>query len=418
MKNFERFIAGRLRVHKNTTGISQNSIIAIGGISIAFIVMLLSFSIVTGFKNEIRNKVIGFDSQISISPQLDFKDLNNSDFIVLNDTLKSIISQNLDHKANIALTLITPGILKTEDNYKAVIFKGADNNFNWDFISKNIIAGNIPDYNDSSNVYNIIISNATSKALNISVNDNIFAYFFVNGGIKSRKLKIAGIYNTHFGEFDEIYVFAPIEFTQKIANVNSDYGNNIEINNLNEDEINKYTQILNDSIFNAYHNNIIDYFPNIKNVYQKGAIYFNWLDMLDMNVIIILILMTFISGFTLISCLFIIILENVNTVGVLKSLGATNTQIKHIFIYIAEKLVLKGLLIGNIIGLFILFIQDYYKLIPLDADAYYLNYVPVDINWITIISLNIGVIITSILILLIPSHIISKISPIKTIKYE
>lgn len=418
MKIFEWFVAKRLRLNKDFSGISQSNIIAITGIAISFIVILLSFAIVTGFKNEIRNKVIGFDSQITITPTSN-NEIYNSEYIYNSDTLISILHTCITKEANISLLLNTSGILKTENNYKAVIFKGVDNNYNWSFIQENLINGKIPDYTDDANNYNIIISDIISNKLQLGVEDNIYAYFFIDGNIKSRKLKISGIYDSNFSEYDDIYVFTPISFTQKINNVNNNTGNCIEINKIeNHNDIEHISTIIQDSIFNAYNNNLIRDFYEVKNIYQRGAIYFNWLELIDMNVIIILILMSLISGFTLISSLFIIILEKVNMIGIFKSLGATNNQIRHVFIFIMEKLILKGLIIGNLIGLILIFIQKELHIIPLNAETYYLNFVPIDISINTIILINLGIIIGSALILIIPTHIISKISPIKTIRHE
>ncbi len=418
MKIFEWFVAKRLRLNKDFSGISQSNIIAITGIAITFIVILLSFAIVTGFKNEIRNKVIGFDSQITITPTSN-NEIYNSEYIYNSDTLISILHTCITKEANISLLLNTSGILKTENNYKAVIFKGVDNNYNWSFIQENLINGKIPDYTDDANNYNIIISDIISNKLQLGVEDYIYAYFFIDGNIKSRKLKISGIYDSNFSEYDDIYVFTPISFTQKINNVNNNTGNCIEINKIeNHNDIEHISTIIQDSIFNAYNNNLIRDFYEVKNIYQRGAIYFNWLELIDMNVIIILILMSLISGFTLISSLFIIILEKVNMIGIFKSLGATNNQIRHVFIFIMEKLILKGLIIGNLIGLILIFIQKELHIIPLNAETYYLNFVPIDISINTIILINLGIIIGSALILIIPTHIISKISPIKTIRHE
>lgn len=418
MKIFEWFVTKRLRLNKDFSGTSQSNIIAITGIAITFIVILLSFAIVTGFKNEISNKVIGFDSQITITPTSN-NEIYNSEYIYNSDTLISILHTCITKEANISLLLNTSGILKTENNYKAVIFKGVDNNYNWSFIQENLINGKIPDYTDDVNNYNIVISDIISNKLQLDIEDNVYAYFFIDGNIKSRKLRISGIYNSNFSEYDEIYVFTPISFTQKVNNVNNNVGNCIEINKIgNYNNIEHVSNIIQDSIFNAYNNNIIRDFYEVKNIYQRGAIYFNWLELIDMNVVIILILMSLISGFTLISSLFIIILEKVNMIGIFKSLGATNSQIRHIFIFIMEKLILKGLFIGNLIGLILIFIQKELHIIPLNAETYYLNFVPIDISINTIILINFSIIIGAALILIIPTHIISKISPIKTIRHE
>ncbi len=413
MKKFEWLVAKRIRLNKDFSGTSQSNIIAIIGIAIAIIVILLSFAIVTGFKQEISNKVIGFDSQIAITA-IKNDELNNSEYIYNSDTLNLILRDCIGDTPNISLTFNLSGILKTNENYKAVIIKGVDNNYNWDFIKKNIIAGNIPDNNDN----NIIISNIISNKLNLSVGDKVFAYFFLDGNIKTRKLNISGIYDSHFGEYDEIYTFSPIGLTQNIANVSDKVGNIIEINGIDNNKIEEISSLIQDSIFKAYNNNILSNYLDIKNIYQREAIYFNWLELLDMNVIIILILMSFISGFTLISSLFIIILEKVNMIGILKSIGAKNSQIRLIYIFIIEKLIFKGLIIGNLIGLLLIIIQKKFHLIPLNADTYYLNFVPVDISLKIIFIINIGIIISSVLILIIPTQIISTISPIKTIKHE
>lgn len=415
---FEFYIARRLRL-KNYDNHKQNSpsiSIAVIGIALAIIIMMIAIVVVLGFKHEIRDKVMGFDAQITINNNAGYTELNN-DYIIFNDTLKKIINNSIPN-IKASLTIKQPGILKTDNDFMGIILKGMDKNYGWEFISDNLVDGSIPDYNNDENNNKIIISQIISSALKLNIGDKIYAYFFDNNKIRTRRFEIAAIYETHFGEYDKLFAFTTIGTLQRLNNIDSNIGNSVEIRNLPISEIEDVSYNLQDSLIQACYSNQLTTLYRVDTVYKSGALYFNWLDLLDTNVIVILILMAFVSGFTLISSMFIIILERINMIGIMKSLGATNAQIRRIFIYLTERLVLKGILWGNIIALSIIFIQTKFKIIPLDPEAYYLNYVPTEINWSYILLLNIGVVIISGLILILPSHLISTISPAKTIKFE
>ena len=414
---FELYIARRLRL-KNYNGSKQNSpsiSIAVIGVALAIVIMMIAIVVVLGFKHEIRDKVMGFDAQITISNS-DYTEKDKS-YITFNDTLKSIINTTIPN-GQISLSIKQPGILKTDNDFMGIVFKGMDTNYDWKFISDNLISGSIPNYNDENNQNKIIISKIISSSLKLNIGDKIYAYFFENNKIRTRRFEIAAIYETHFGEYDKLFAFSSLNTLQKLNNIDSITGNSIEIRNLPISEIENASYNLQDSLIQACYTNKLSSLHRVDTVYNTGALYFNWLDLLDTNVIVILILMSLVSGFTLISSMFIIILERVNMIGIMKSLGATNTQIRRIFIYLTERLVIKGILWGNAIALTIIFLQSKFKLIPLDPEAYYLNYVPTEINWWYILLLNTGVIIISGLILILPSHLISTISPAKTIKFE
>ena len=414
---FELYIARRLRL-KNYNGSKQNSpsiSIAVIGVALAIVIMMIAIVVVLGFKHEIRDKVMGFDAQITISNS-DYTEKDKS-YITFNDTLKSIINTTIPN-GQISLSIKQPGILKTDNDFMGIVFKGMGTNYDWKFISDNLISGSIPNYNDENNQNKIIISKIISSSLKLKIGDKIYAYFFENNKIRTRRFEIAAIYETHFGEYDKLFAFSSLNTLQKLNNIDSITGNSIEIRNLPISEIENASYNLQDSLIQACYTNKLSSLHRVDTVYNTGALYFNWLDLLDTNVIVILILMSLVSGFTLISSMFIIILERVNMIGIMKSLGATNTQIRRIFIYLTERLVIKGILWGNAIALTIIFLQSKFKLIPLDPEAYYLNYVPTEINWSYILLLNIGVIIISGLILILPSHLISTISPAKTIKFE
>lgn len=417
--NISLFIARRLQLKGTKRDTSSSStIIAVAGVAIAIIVMALTLSVVLGFKNQIREKVTGFESQITINPATDYTTGEIEHTISFSDTLKNIILPSLANcdSATISLTLKQPGIIKTDENFIGLVFKGIDNTSNNSFIKGNLIEGS--DFGSDSCKNDIVVSSTTASALNLSLGERVNTYFFSNGNIRARKFKIAGIYNSNFGEYDKLIAYAPLNTLQRIANLDSLSGTSIEINGIDNESIYNKSYELQSAINQAVYSQQLKKIYSVSNVYNSGAMYFNWLDLLDMNVVVILILMSCVSAITLISCLFIIILERVRTIGLLKSLGATNTQIKRVFIYMTQRLVLRGMLLGNIISLAFIYLQYYFHIIPLDPEAYYLNFVPVEINWLHIILLNIGVITISSLILILPSHIVSKISPAQTMKYE
>ncbi len=416
---FPIFIGKRLSLKEDRAKASSPGvIIAVSGIALAFIIMIVAISVVTGFKKEISEKVMGFESQILIVPTLSAQsDTNINEGLTLNDSIYKILyTQAPDAKISLALRL--PGILKTDNSFQGIVFKSINGSIDNDFIGNNLISGEIPDYTDESKRNQILISHATADALNLSLNDKIYAHFFLNGAIKSRSLIISGIYDTHFNEYDGRMAYSHISLLQRLCNVDSLTGNMIELTGMNNNNIETITDDIRSALWQYTAKNCPEYIYDVQNVFQTGALYFNWLELLDTNVVVILILMTFVSGFTLISSLFIIILERIRTIGLLKSLGATNASIRQIFIFIAQRLVFRGLLIGNIIGISFLMLQNKFHILPLDPNAYYINYVPTDINWMVIGLLNIGVIVVAGLILIFPTHIIATLSPANSMRYE
>ncbi|MDE6048792.1 MAG: FtsX-like permease family protein, partial [Paramuribaculum sp.] len=262
-----------------------------------------------------------------------------------------------------------------------------------------------------------VISSTTASALSLATGDNVMAHFFIGDNLLTRKLNVAAIYNTHFGEYDKTYAFTPIELLQKICRVDSLTGSAVSINGTNgdpEDAANR----LRIRLCEVKEGESYPTLYRVVTINTSGAMYFSWLDLLDTNVVVILILMGCVAGFTLVSCLFIIVLERVRMIGLLKALGATDGMIRRLFIYMACRLVGRGLLIGNIFALLVLAAQSLWHIIPLDPDAYYLSYVPVNINWVSVIALDLAVAVVSFFLLVIPSHIISTLSPSETMRYE
>ena len=419
--NISLFIARRLQLKGTKRDTSSSStIIAVAGVAIAILVMILTLAVVLGFKNQIREKVMGFDSQITINPAHDYNLGKSETSISLNKTLFNIIDSSLNEdgdSVHINLTIKQPGIMKTDEAFAGLMFKGI-NNLNVSFIKQNLIDGTLPNVDIDSCKNSIVISSITASHLKISLGDRINTYFFSNGNIKARKFEIAGIYNSNFGDYDKLIAYAPIATLQRIASLDSTSGSSIEISGIDYDLIQDKSIALQSAISESVYKQQLDKIYRVDNVLRSGAMYFNWLDLLDMNVVVILILMSCVAGITLVSCLFIIILERVKTIGLLKAMGATNNQVRLVFIHMAQRLVLRGMIIGNIISLIFIYLQNKYHFIPLDPETYYLSFVPVEINWWHIVALNISVIVISSIILILPSHLATKISPVQTMRYE
>ncbi|MCM1517751.1 MAG: ABC transporter permease [Pseudoflavonifractor sp.] len=417
--NIELFIARRIRLKDTRSRTASPSVlIAVTGISLAVAVMILSICVVLGFKHEIRDKVMGFDAHIIVTATDGYGDGISHDLIDCSPTLMSIVRSAVPD-ASVTITLDQPGILKTADNFMGVVVRGMSPDGDWTFVRENITDGSLPDYSTSDTLRNsVVISAPMASALDLGVGDNVHAYFFTDNNVRARRLTVAAIYNTHFSDYDNVYLFAPSALTQSLNGATPSEGSRIELRLPVVDNIDEATESLRQVLANACYDGTLDKLYSVDNVYHTGMMYFNWIALLDTNVIVILILMSLVSGFTLVSCLFIIILERVNMIGILKALGATDSQVRRTFIYVAERIVIRGLLIGNLIALTIVVLQSQLHLLPLDPDAYYLNYVPVEIDWWSILLLNIGVIILSGLMLVLPSQMISRISPAQSIRYE
>ena len=381
---FESFAAKRMCRRKSSRLTAPGTGIAVAGIAISFTIMLLSISIVSGFKREITDKIIGFNSDISVYGYSTLADADGglTRNIALNEDLESVIAGSTG-SSNIELVFNQPSILPNDS------------------------VGN-----------EIAISESTSTALGLKLGDKVFCHFLNNNRLRSRAATVCGIYNTHFSEFDSRIAIVPSEMLRNIFRVKDNVGTSIEISGLKVEDIDQKTIELYNALEKYSSENGLNYIYQVENVLQSGAMYFSWLDLLDTNVVVILILMAVVSAFTLISALFIIVLRNVSAIGLFKALGATNSQIRVIFILIAQKVVILGLLIGNLISVPLILCQTKFHILPLDAEAYYLDFVPMDFSLRDIILLNLSVMIISVIVLILPSHIISRLSPGNTLKYE
>jgi len=413
--NTELFIARRLVFDKESNKSISRSIvkIAVFGISMGLIVMILSVAIVTGFKNEISEKVIGFGSHIQImnyDSNTSYETEPISKFQSFYPGLDSL--PGIKHAQVFATKA---GILKTRDQIQGVILKGVDKDFHWDFFENNLLEGEVFKINDSVTSNEIIISKYIADLLKLNAGDHIATYF-VQDPPRMRRFVISGIYETSLTEFDQIFVLADIRHIQKLNNWGEDQVSGLEITIKDFDELEKMTRMV---------RNIAGYtftkegtrlkVTNIRNKYPQ---IFDWLNLQNINVWVILILMLLVAGFNMVSGLLVLILERTNMIGILKSLGTENTSVRKIFLYQSAFLITRGLLWGNLIGLGLALLQKEFSIIKLDQASYYLETVPINLSLAHVLLLNAGTLIATIFMLILPTVIISRISPEKTIRYN
>ena len=416
--NVALHIARRLGLKTGRTRrLSPGIVVGYVGVALAITIMLLSMFVVNGFKKDIREKLLGFNAPITILAPENVEHPAYTAGIRLTDTLQNTIKSAIPNSTT-ALTINQPAIFKTDNDFQGIVLKGIQPGA-WDFFSQNIIDGSIPSIEDETGDNSVVISASTAKKLGIKTGDRLTTHFLENNNLRTRKLTVTGIFETHFHEFDNTFAATPLPLLQNLNHVDSLTATSIEVRGIpfesiseNAEKLNR--QLLNEAIANPRSFSI----AKVSTIENTCGQYLNWLDLLDTNVIVIVILMACVSGFTLISSLFIIILEHVNTIGLLKAIGATNGLIRRIFIYMAHRLVVGGIIVGNILAITLALIQKHYQILPLDPEAYYLNNVPIDFNWTTILIVDAAAILVAAIILILPSHLIARLSPATSLRYE
>ena len=406
--NVEYFIAKRLFTAKEKNNRYTKPIlrIAILAIALSVAVMLLSITVLTGFKNEISNKIIGFSSHITITNFTDNQSYE-SEPIELNQEFYPSITEQQGIK-HIQTFATKAGIIKTEDEILGMVLKGVSSDFDPSFFEQNLVEGEVPTYNDTLTSSKVMISKSVADILQLKLGEKLIMYF-VEQPPRVRKFIIAGIYETGFGDFDDLIVMADIRHIQKLNGWERNQVGGFEILIDNFDQLDKITAKVYEQI---------PYNLNAQSIKEQNPQLFDWLDLQDINVRVILILMLIVGAVNMITALLILILERTKLVGILKALGATNWSVRKVFLYNAVYLILKGLFWGNIIGLGIALLQQKFQFISLDPNIYYMITVPINFNFMHILWLNLGTLLICWLILIIPSIIITKITPVKAIRFE
>lgn len=394
-------------------GAGAGIVIAVAGVALALMIMEFTLAIVVGFKDGIRNKLIGFDAQISVKAAVDDPD----EILHLTPELLATVRGTLP-ETDLSLTLRQPALLKTDNDFHGLVLVGRDPASDFSFEKSNIVEGAWPDYSADSCANAIVISRAVASQLELKLGDRAFSTFFVDDNVKVRPSRVAAIYESNFGEYDSNVAYASLRTLQRVAGIDSVSGTSLDIRGIDIDYIASEADRLQQALVDDAVRGRLDQFYPVDNVTRTGALYFNWLALLDTNVIVIFVLMLAVASLTLISSLFILILERVNLIGILRAMGMQKKGIRDIFVDLAMRLVGLGMIIGNVLAIALLLIQKHFEIIPLNPQMYYLSSVPVEINWWAFAALNVGTIFVAWLVLVLPARMAANLDPIKAVSYD
>lgn len=415
--NWKLFIARRIYQTKEKEGdknVSKPAVrIAMAGIAIGLAVMIISVAVVIGFKHEVRDKVIGLGSDILVT-SLDEAQSYQATPIVGDDSLMTALGA-LPNVKHIQRYATKPGMIMTGDNFQGIVLKGIGQEYDTLFLHRHLLAGEIPAFTDSVSSNRVLVSKTIADRLGVGVGDKLDTYYLENN-IRARRLTVAGIYQTNFSSYDDLFLLTDLRTVVRLNNWQEGQTGGLEI------QVTDYALLgdTNERILSTLEGKVDKYggryySQTVEEVYPQ---IFAWLDLLDLNVWVILILMIGVAGFTMISGLLIIILERTNMIGVLKALGADNTAIREVFLSFAVFLIRRGMLWGNVIALACCGVQYFFRIIKLDPAVYYVDAVPVELNiWVWLL-LNVGTLLVSVLMLVGPSYLISRIHPARSIRFE
>lgn len=414
--NLPLFIAKRIYSDQgDKRKVSRPAIrIAIVGVAIGLMVMIVTVCVVLGFKHTIRDKVAGFGGHIQVSNLMKYNDIDPYT-ICADDSMMQVFSSQPGVR-HVQRYTVTQGLLKTDNDFLGVMFKGVGPEFDNAFLQQNIVAGEIPAFSDSTSHYQLLMSKMIADKLKLNVGDKVFAYFIGDENVKTRKYTVAGIYQTNMTRFDESLCFTDLYATNRLNGWDGDRCTGVEatvdkldnlavtadafIDNVNRTDDGHGNQMISQTIYEIY--------PSI----------FTWLELLDINVWIILALMVCVAGFTMISGLLIIILERTQMIGILKALGTRNKTIRHTFLWFSVFIIGQGMLWGNILGIGIVLLQQYTGFVSLDPSVYYVSKAPMELNLPLIALLDLVTLLVCVFVLIAPSYLVSHIHPAKSMRYE
>ena len=414
--NFPLYIAKRIYSDQgDKRKVSRPAIrIATIGVAIGLAVMIVTVCVILGFKHTIRDKVVGFGSHIQVHNIMNYSG-SDPHPICANDSLMAVISK-LEGVAHAERFSMTQGILKTDNDFLGITIKGIAEEYDTTFLSQHLTAGSITSFSSKASKYKLLISKTIANKMQLKVGDRVFGYFIDGEDVRTRKFTVSGIYQTNMTRFDETLCFTDLYTANKLNGWTEDQATGIEV-------ITKDFTKLNDTA-NQFIDNINRTSDEQGNSLTTETIYelypqvFSWLELLDINVWIILILMVCVAGFTMISGLLIIILERTQMIGVLKALGARNNTIRHTFLWFSVFIIGQGLFWGNIVGIGIVLLQKYTGFITLDPQTYYVSEAPMELNLPLIALINLGTLLICVFVLIAPSYLISHIHPAKSMRYE
>lgn len=414
--NLPLFIARRINGSEGQRReVSRPAIrIATIGVAIGLAVMIITVSVVFGFKHTIRDKVVGFGSHIQVENYM-AQQLSAPVPISISDSLMKVMKQlpGIRHVERYALT---QGILKTDDDFLGVAFKGVGSDYDTTFLSEHIVEGKMPKFSDGQSKYPLLISRMMADKLQLKAGEKVYAYFIGNDDVRARKFTITGIYETNMTQFDQSLCFTDYNVPIRLNGWEPDQCSGSE---LLVDDFDQLEQVAEEVV--AKVNRQTDKYGAIitsQTIREAHPHVFQWLELLDINVWIILALMICVAGFTMISGLLIIILERTQMIGILKALGMRNSTVRHTFLWFAAFIIGRGMLVGDIIGIGLVVLQQQTGFIHLDPASYYVDTAPMELNIPIIVLLNVVTLLVSLFVLIAPSFLISHIHPARSMRYE
>ena len=414
--DWKLFVARRIyRSKEGEREVSKPAVlIAMWGIAIGLAVMIVAVAVVIGFKHEVRDKVVGIGSDITIT-NFDAQKSYETVPVVAGDSLLDAL-RAMEGVKHVQRYSTKPGMIMADDNFLGMVLKGVSQEYDWTFLKKHLQEGEIPAFSDSASTNRTLVSRTIANKLHIKVGDKLYTYYVEGDNVRARRLEVAGIYQTNFSIYDNMFLLTDLYTVNRLNAWKADQASGIEVEVVDSDQLEETKEaisaevdMLKDKYGGTYYTQTVE---------ESNPQIFAWLDLLDMNVWVILILMTGVAGFTMISGLLIIILERTNMIGVLKALGADNLAIRKVFLSFSVFLIGRGMLWGNIIGLSFIFIQSQFHLFKLDPVTYYVDSVPVVFNLWWWVLLNVGTLLASVLMLVGPSYLIAHIHPAKSIRFE
>ena len=414
--DWKLFVARRIyRSKEGEKEVSKPAIlIATWGIAIGLAVMIVAVAVVVGFKHEVRDKVVGLGSDITIT-NFDAQKSYETVPVVAGDSLLNVLHSTEGVK-HVQRYSTKPGMIMTDNNFLGMVLKGVAQEYDWTFLRKHLLEGEIPMFSDSASTNRTLVSRTIANKLNIHMGDKLYTYYIEGDNVRARRLEVAGIYQTNFSLYDDLFLLTDLHTVNRLNNWKADQVSGIELEVMNYDQLEEIKESIREQVEMQ-----TDRFGNtyyVQTVEESNPQIFAWLDLLDMNVWVILILMTGVAGFTMISGLLIIILERTNMIGILKAIGADNLAIRKIFLSFSVFLIGRGMFWGNLIGLAFVLVQSQFRLFKLDPATYYVDSVPVEFNvgWWAL--LNVCTLLVSVLMLVGPSYLITRIHPAKSIRFE
>lgn len=414
--NLPRYLA--LRIYRGTEGEKRQAsrpavVIAMAGIAIGVAVMLISVAVVIGFKQEVRGKIVGFSSHITVMNQR-VASAFDSRPVVTDDSLMALFANSPQVKHTQRFSL-KAGMIKTQDAFQGMLLKGVGPEYDRRFLRRHLVEGECPQFSDSASTNRVVISRLLADKLRLKVGDKLDTYF-LDEQVRARRLQVVGIYCTNFADYDRMMLFTDLCTVNRLNRWHNDQSSGMEVEVRDYEQLDETTDALADQLAER-----TDHYGQryvVVSVEQLNPQMFAWLGILDVNIWVILFLMVGVAGFTMISGLLIIIIERIAMIGLLKSLGCSNLLLRKLFLWLSVFLIGRGMLWGNLVALLLIFAQRWLGLFTLDPETYYMDTVPMALPWGYFLLINLGAFVASVLMLVGPSYLIARIHPATSMRYE